>query len=168
MVGELTWKRRLFGLWLPLAALFVFALVPFAWMAATSLKANAELYNPKANPLWVEHPSLVHYIGLFKETNFLPWISNTMLVALVSTAISLLLGVMLAYPLARMRFPAAGLLGIGVSVAYLVPQTLLFVPMGDLINRMKLGDSLSPVVLTDPTLLVPVTGWLVVGYVNAV
>src|SRR3989454_12391532 len=138
MVGELTWSRRLFGLWLPLAALIVFALFPFAWMAATSLKANAELYNPKANPMWVEHPSLVHYIGLFKESNFVTWVGNTMLVATVSTIISLLLGVMLAYPLARMRFPAAGLLAITVAVTYLVPRTLLFVPMPDLINRLKL------------------------------
>src|SRR5712692_226421 len=131
MVGELTWSRRLFGLWLPLMALIVFALFPFAWMAATSLKANAELYDPKANPMWVQHPSLVHYIGLFKETNFVLWIANTMLVALVATVISLLLGVMLAYPLARMRFPASGLLATATAiasspeaVAYLVPQTL--------------------------------------------
>src|SRR5438309_474696 len=128
MVGELTWSRRLVGLWVPLAALFVFALFPFAWMAATSLKANAELYDPAANPMWIRHPSLVHYIDLFKETNFVVWIGNTMLVALVSTLISLLLGVMLAYPLARMRFPAAGLLAISVAAAYLAPQPRLRVP----------------------------------------
>src|SRR2546425_10262284 len=168
MVGELAWNRRLFGLWLPLAALTVFALFPFAWMAATSLKANAELYDPKANPMWVQHPSLVHYIGLFKETNFVLWIGNTMLVALVATVLSLLLGVMLAYPLARMRFPASGLLAISVAVAYLVPQTLLFVPMADLINRMKLGDSLSAVMLTYPTLLVPFCAWLLIGYFKTV
>ena len=155
MVGELTWPRRLVGLWIPLTALFVFALFPFAWMAATSLKANEELYDPTANPLWIRHPSLVHYIALFKETNFVLWIGNTMLVAVVSTLISLLLGVMLAYPLARMRFPAAGLLAITVAVTYLVPQTLLFVPMADMINRMNLGDTLSAVMLTYPTLLVP-------------
>src|SRR6059036_3562389 len=115
MVGELTWSRRLVGLWLPLTLLFVFALFPFAWMAATSLKANAELYDPTANVMWVQHPSLVHYIGLFKETNFVVWIGNIMLVALVSTMLSLLLGVMLAYPLARMRFPASGLLAVSVA-----------------------------------------------------
>src|SRR5256885_6617899 len=76
MVGELTWSRRLVGLWLPLTLLFVFALFPFAWMAATSLKANAELYDPTANPLWIRHPSLVHYIDLFKETNFVVWIRS--------------------------------------------------------------------------------------------
>ena len=168
MVGELTWVRRFLGLWLPLAALFVFALFPFAWMAATSLKANAELYDPKSNPLWIQHPSLVHYIGLIKESNFLVWIGNTMLVAVVATLISLLFGVMLAYPLARMRFPASGLLALSVGVAYLVPQTLLFVPMADLINRMRLGDSLSAVMLTYPTLLVPFSAWLLIGYFKTV
>jgi len=168
MVGELTWSRRLFGLWLPLAFLFVFALFPFAWMAATSLKANAELYDPTANPLWIRHPSLVHYIGLLKESNFLIWIGNTMLVAVVATLISLLFGVMLAYPLARTRFPASGLLALSVGVAYLVPQTLLFVPMADLINRMRLGDSLSAVMLTYPTLLVPFSAWLLIGYFKTV
>jgi len=168
VVGELTWFRRLFGLWIPMAALFVFALFPFAWMAATSLKANAELYDPTSNPLWIKHPSLVHYIGLIRESNFFVWIGNTMLVALVATLISLLFGVMLAYPLARMRFPASGLLALSVGVAYLVPQTLLFVPMADLINRMRLGDSLNAVILTYPTLLVPFCAWLLIGYFKTV
>jgi multiple sugar transport system permease protein len=96
------------------------------------------------------------------------WIGNTMLVAVVATLISLLFGVMLAYPLARMRFPASGLLALSVGVAYLVPQTLLFVPMADLINRMRLGDSLSAVMLTYPTLLVPFSAWLLIGYFKTV
>ena len=104
MVGELTWQKRLLGLWLPLIAFLLIALFPFTWMAATSLKTNAELYNPKASPLWIQHPSLVHYIDLLRETNFLIWVANTMLVAAIATGISLLLGAMLAYPLARMRF----------------------------------------------------------------
>src|SRR5260370_35580970 len=107
--------------------------------------------------MWIRHPSLVHYIDLFKETNFVVWIGNTMLVALVSTLISLLLGVMLAYPLARMRFPAAGLLAITVAVTYLVPQTLLVVPMAALINRLKLGHSLSARLRTHPRRLGPLS-----------
>ncbi|HYB69795.1 MAG TPA: carbohydrate ABC transporter permease, partial [Candidatus Bathyarchaeia archaeon] len=168
MVGELTWSRRVVGLWIPLAALFVFALFPFVWMAATSLKTNAELYDPTSNPLWIRQPSLEHYIGLLKESNFIVWVGNTMLVAVVSTLISLLLGLMLAYPLARMRFPGAALLAITVAVCYLVPQTLLFVPMADLINRMNLGDTLSAVMLTYPTLLVPFCAWLLMGYFKTV
>ena len=168
MVGELTWRKRLFGLWLPLLAFVVIALFPFTWMAATSLKTNAELYNPKANPLAIQNPSLVHYIDLLKETNFLTWVANTMLVAGVATFISLLLGSMLAYPLARMRFRGAPLLAIAVAVTYLIPQTLLFVPMADLIGRMKLGNTLSAVMLTYPTLLVPFIAWLLMGYFKTV
>ena len=168
MVGELTWSKRVFGLWLPLAVFIVVALFPFTWMAATSLKTNAELYDPKAMPLTIRHPSLVHYIDLLRETNFVTWTANTMLVAVVATAISLLLGSMLAYPLARMRFRGAPLLAITVAVTYLVPQTLLFVPMADLIGRLKLGNTLSAVMLTYPTLLVPFIAWLLMGYFKTV
>jgi multiple sugar transport system permease protein len=168
MVGELTWRRRLLGLWTPLALFCVVAMFPFTWMAATSLKTNAELYDPKAMPLSIRHPSLVHYIDLIRETNFLTWIANTMLVAVVATGISLLLGTMLAYPLARMRFRGAPLLAITVAVTYLVPQTLLFVPMADLIGRLKLGNTLSAVMLTYPTLLVPFIAWLLMGYFKTV
>jgi len=168
VVGELTWRRRLLGLWVPLAMFYVVALCPFTWMAATSLKTNAELYDPKAMPLAIRHPSLVHYIDLLRETNFLTWTANTMLVALVATAISLLLGSMLAYPLARMRFRGAPLLAVTVAVTYLVPQTLLFVPMADLIGRLKLGNTLSAVMLTYPTLLVPFIAWLLMGYFKTV
>jgi multiple sugar transport system permease protein len=168
MVGELTWRRRLLGLWVPLSLFCVVALFPFTWMAATSLKTNAELYDPKANPLSIKHPSLVHYIDLLRETNFLTWIANTMLVAVVATGISLLLGTMLAYPLARMRFRGAPLLAITVAVTYLVPQSLLFVPMADLIGRLRLGNTLSAVMLTYPTLLVPFIAWLLMGYFKTV
>lgn len=168
MVGELTWRKRLLGLWVPLALFYVVALFPFTWMAATSLKTNAELYDPKAMPLTIRHPSLVHYIDLLRETNFVIWIGNTMLVAVVATGISLLLGSMLAYPLARMRFRGAPLLAITVAVTYLVPQTLLFVPMADLIGRLKLGNTLSAVMLTYPTLLVPFIAWLLMGYFKTV
>ena len=119
-------------------------------------------------PLTIQHPSLVHYIDLLKETNFLTWVVNTMLVAVVATFISLLLGSMLAYPLARMRFRGAPLLAIAVAVTYLIPQTLLFVPMADLIGRMKLGNTLSAVMLTYPTLLVPFIAWLLMGYFKTV
>jgi multiple sugar transport system permease protein len=168
MVGELTWRKRLLGLWLPLILFYVIALFPFTWMAATSLKTNAELYDPKAMPLTIRHPSLVHYIDLLRETNFLTWTANTMLVAVVATAISLLLGSMLAYPLARMRFRGAPLLAIAVAVTYLVPQTLLFVPMADLISRLRLVNTLKAVMLTYPTLLVPFIAWLLMGYFKTV
>ena len=87
-----------------------------------------------------------------------------MLVAVVSTAISLVFGVMLAYPLARMRFAGAALISFAVAATYLVPQPLLFIPLADIINRLGLGDTLTSVILTYPTLLIPFCAWLLMGY----
>src|SRR5439155_22491588 len=96
--------ERVVRLWLPVGAFLVLALFPFYWMAVTSLKPNAELYNRHLMPLLMLHPTLKHYVDLLTQTSFLLWTWNTMLVAVVSTGISLVLGAMLAYPLARMRF----------------------------------------------------------------
>jgi multiple sugar transport system permease protein len=160
--------KRLLRIWLPIGFFLVLALFPFYWMAITSLKPNAELYNTRMMPLLVHHPTLKHYVDLLTETSFLEWTWNTMLVAVVSTAISLVFGGMLAYPLARMNFPGAGLIAMGVAAVYLVPQPLLFIPLADLINRLHLGNTLSAVILTYPTMLVPFCAWLLMGYFKTV
>jgi multiple sugar transport system permease protein len=160
--------ERLLRLWLPVGFFLVLALFPFYWMAVTSLKPNSELYNRRIMPLVVHHPTLKHYIDLLTQTSFLTWTWNTMLVAVVSTAISLVLGVMLAYPLARLRFAGASLIAITVAAIYLVPQPLLFIPLADLINRLDLGNTLTAVILTYPTMLVPFCAWLLLGYFKTV
>jgi multiple sugar transport system permease protein len=137
-------------------------------MAVTSVKPNSELYSRKIMPLIVYHPTLEHYVNLLSETDFLTWTYNTMLVAVVSTAISLVFGVMLAYPLARMRFAGAALISFAIAATYLVPQPLLFIPLADIINRLGLGDTLTSVILTYPTLLVPFCAWLLMGYFKSV
>jgi multiple sugar transport system permease protein len=160
--------ERLLRLWLPLVFFLVLALFPFYWMAITSLKPNAELYNTRMMPLLVSHPTLKHYVDLLTQTSFLTWTWNTMLVAVVSTAISLVFGVMLAYPLARMRFAGASLIAMTVAAIYLVPQPLLFIPLADVINRLGLGNTLTAVILTYPTMLVPFSAWLLLGYFKTV
>src|SRR5712692_2496130 len=130
------WGMRLLTLWLPLGVSLFFALFPFYWMAITSLKSNQELYNRKIMPLIVHAPTLKHYVDLLTESSFLLWTWNTMLVAVVATAISLILGTMLAYPLARMRFAGASLIAMTIAAIYLVPQPLLFIPLADVINRL--------------------------------
>ncbi|MBN8909000.1 MAG: carbohydrate ABC transporter permease, partial [Rhodospirillales bacterium] len=162
------WTARSLKLWLPLGAFMIFTLFPFYWMAVTSLKPNSELYNRKIMPLIVYHPTLKHYVDLLSETNFLLWTWNTFVVAVVSTAISLVFGVMLAYPLARMRFAGAALISFAVAATYLVPQPLLFIPLADIINQLGLGDTLTSVILTYPTLLVPFCAWLLMGYFKTV
>jgi multiple sugar transport system permease protein len=91
------------------------------------------------------------------------WTYNTMVIAVVTTVVSLVLGVMIAYPLARMNFPGAAVVAIGVAATDLIPQPLLFIPMADIINRLDLGNTLSPVMLTYPTLLIPFCAWLLMG-----
>jgi len=155
--------ERAVRLWLPVGFFLVLALFPFYWMAITSIKPNAELYNRNVMPLIVHAPTLKHYVDLLTKTSFLLWTWNTMLVAVVSTAISLVLGTMLAYPLARMRFAGAGLIAMTVAAVYLVPQPLLFIPLADVINRLGLGNTLTSVILTYPTMLVPFCAWLLLA-----
>ena len=168
IVEKKGWRARGLKLWLPLGFFMIFNLFPFYWMAITSVKPNSELYSRKIMPLIVYHPTLEHFVKLLTETDFLTWTYNTMLVAVVSTAISLVFGVMLAYPLARMRFPGAALISFAVAATYLVPQPLLFIPLADIINRLGLGDTLTSVILTYPTLLVPFCAWLLMGYFKSV
>jgi multiple sugar transport system permease protein len=168
MVGGRDFVGRLRRLYLPLAGFVVLMLFPFYWMLITSIKPNRELYSQKVMPLVVYQPTLKHYIDLLYETNFLLWTYNTMLVAVVTTVVSVAVGTMVAYPLARMRFPGAAVVAIGVAATYLVPQPLLFIPMSDIINRLELGNTLTAVMLTYPTLLIPFCAWLLMGYFKSV
>ena len=168
MVGGRDFWGRLRRLYLPLAFFIVAMLFPFYWMLITSIKPNRELYSQKIMPLIVYQPTLKHYIDLLWETNFLLWTYNTLLVAVVTTLVSVVLGTMMAYPLARMRFPGAAVVAIGVAATYLVPQPLLFIPMSDIINRLELGNTLTAVMLTYPTLLIPFSAWLLMGYFKSV
>jgi multiple sugar transport system permease protein len=168
MVGGRDFVTRLRRLYLPLAGFVILMLFPFYWMLITSIKPNRELYSQKIMPLVVYQPTLKHYIDLLYETNFLLWTYNTMLVAVVTTVVSVVLATMMAYPLARMRFPGAAVVAIGVAATYLVPQPLLFIPMADIINRLELGNTLTAVMLTYPTLLIPFSAWLLMGYFKSV
>jgi len=168
MAGGRGLGRRVLRLYLPLGFFLVAMLFPFYWMAITSIKPNRELYNPRIMPLIVHQPVLTHYVDLLDQTNFLTWTYNTLLVAVVTTVVSLVLGTMMAYPLARTNFPGAAIVAIGVAATYLVPQPLLFIPMSDIINRLDLGNTLSAVMLTYPTLLIPFCAWLLMGYFKSV
>jgi multiple sugar transport system permease protein len=168
MVGGRDFLSKVRRLYLPLLAFLVLMLFPFYWMFITSIKPNRELYSQKIMPLMVYQPTLKHYIDLLYETNFLTWTYNTMLVAVVTTIVSVVLGAMIAYPLARMRFPGAAVVAVGVAATYLVPQPLLFIPMSDIINRLELGNTLTAVMLTYPTLLIPFCAWLLMGYFKSV
>jgi multiple sugar transport system permease protein len=168
VVGSNAFRTRLFGLWVPLIFFVVVTLFPFYWMLITSVKPNSELYNARLFPMIVRQPTLIHYTELLTKTAFFQWTMNTLIVAIATTLISLVLGTMAAYPLARMEFPGAAVIAMGIAATYLVPQTVLFIPMADLIFRMGLQNSLWSVMLTYPTFLIPFCAWLLMGYFKTV
>jgi len=154
---------------LALLPFIIFAVFPFYHMTLTSLKQNRELYDRTAVPLLItQGPTLEHYAKLLWETEFLTWTKNSLLVTILATVISLVIGTVAAYALARLKFFAVGSLGTGIFVTYLVPTSLLFLPLAQVVNWLGLGDSKWALVVTYPTFLVPFCTWLLMGYFRTV
>ena len=152
-----------------LVPFIVFAVFPFYHMALTSLKTDRELYDRTANPLLIRQgPTLEHYTKLVWESAFLTWTKNSLLVTLLATVVSLVIGTIAAYALARLKFFAVGSFGTGIFVTYLVPTSLLFLPLAQVVNWLGLADSKWALVVTYPTFLVPFCTWLLMGYFRTV
>jgi multiple sugar transport system permease protein len=160
--------RRFGGTYLPLSLFVVFALFPFYWMLIASLKSNRELYSLKAFPFWVEKPVLTQYTYLLENTDFLTWLSNSFTVGVVTTVTSVVIGVLAGYGLARLRFRGAEGFGIAIFISYLVPTTLLFIPLSQVVNMLGLANSTWALFVTYPTFLVPFCTWLLMGYFKTI
>uniref|UniRef100_A0A831XA21 Carbohydrate ABC transporter permease n=1 Tax=Thermorudis peleae TaxID=1382356 RepID=A0A831XA21_9BACT len=155
--------------YVPVLPFVVFALFPYYHMAVTSLKADAELYNPLKNPLWIQDgATLDHYRVLVRETLFSRWYLNTFAVSAIATVASVIIGLLAAYALARLRFPGVGPFGVAIFVTYLVPPSLLFLPLAIVVNHLGLSDSVWSLVVTYPTFLVPFNTWLLMGYLRTI
>jgi ABC-type glycerol-3-phosphate transport system permease component len=141
--------NRVFTLWLPLTLFLIFTLAPFYYMLVVSLKdQQLEVNNPRVFPFWPLHPNLEQYVDLFARTQFPRWALNTTLVATASTLIALVFGTLAGYALARLRFRGAALLGIISFVTYLVPQSLLFIPLDIVITRLPVPLFLGAVIFS--------------------
>jgi multiple sugar transport system permease protein len=157
------------SLYLGVAILLIFSLFPFVWMGVTSLKTNAELYDIESNPFTVRRGiTLSHYTYLFTKTLYPRWYANTLLVASLSTIIAVCVSVLAAYALARLRFRGADTLGIGIFAIYLVPTSLLFLPLSRVVVRLGLNDTLWALVVTYPTFLIPFATWLLISYFRTI
>jgi multiple sugar transport system permease protein len=138
-------------------------------MLVTSLKTNAELYNVNAAPFFIRQGlTLGHYELLSKETLFWTWFANSLLVSVAATVISVVIGILAAYPLARLKFPGGDSFGVAIFITYLVPPSLLFLPLSTVVNRLGLSDTLWALIVTYPTFLVPFCTWLLMGYFRTV
>jgi len=154
--------------YVPLVLYLFFLLFPFYWMAITVFKSDRELYNLDLNPLYIHNATFDNIVHLFTETIFLRWMANTFFVAITATLISLVASLLAAYAIQRLRFKTSGPTGVAIFLGYLVPQTILFIPLAHIIFKVRLWDSLWSLVLTYPTFLIPFCTWLLMGYFKSI
>jgi multiple sugar transport system permease protein len=159
---------KLLKFYVPLVLYLIFLLFPFYWMFNTVFKADTELYNLSLNPFYIHTWTLSNLVKLFTETIFMRWMANTFFVAITATVISLVASLLAAYAIQRLRFKTSGPTGVAIFLGYLVPQTILFIPLAHIIFKLRLWDSLWALVLTYPTFLIPFCTWLLMGYFKSI
>ena len=170
--GMVRWEslpRRIVTLYTPLICFVVVLLFPFYWMTITTLKSNEELYNYKDfNPFWVSSPTLANINKLLFETDYPSWLMTTMTVAIVSTFVSIFASVLAAYAIQRLRFKGSNWVGLAIYLAYLVPPSILFIPLATMVFQIGIYDSQWALILTYPTFLIPFCTWLLIGYFKSI
>jgi multiple sugar transport system permease protein len=161
--------RRLVTLWLPLGIIMLILLFPFYWMVLTSVKPNAQLVDMNThNPFWVVNPTLDHIKRLLFETAYPRWLWNTMYVAAAATTLSIFASVLAAYAIARLRFRGSQVIGASIFMAYLIPPSILFIPLASVIHFYGLFDTPLALILVYPTILIPFSTWLLMGYFKTI
>lgn len=150
-----------------LGAFVIVAATPFAWMLITAFKRNSDLYNPLHNPFWFhEPPTLEHWQYVFTKTLYARWVLNTALVGVAVVAITLLLALPAAYSLARFLGRWGERASIAIFLVYLVPPTLLFIPMARVVTTLGLQNTLWSLIVVYPTITVPLCTWLLSGFLR--
>jgi multiple sugar transport system permease protein len=160
--------RRVVTVYLPLAAFLFVLLFPFYWMAMTAFKPDAELLSREGNPFWISHPTLMHVKKLLFETAYPDWLWNTVLVSVVSTFLSIVCSVLAAYAIERLRYRGSRYVGASIFLAYLVPPSILFIPLATMVYKLDLFDTRLALILTYPTFLIPFCTWLLMGYFKSI
>jgi len=165
------WRRikRDYGPYLPLSPYLFVVLFPFYWMLITAFKRDRDLYNLTTAPFWFkEAPTLDHVKLLLQGTLFLTWMKNSLLVGALVVVITLLLALPAAYALARFKFRGAQTLSTAMFLSYLIPSTLLFLPLSQLVRGLGFIDSIWALVLVYPSFTLPFCTWLLMGFVRTV
>ncbi len=161
--------RRLVTLYLPLSIIVIVLLFPFYWMALTAIKPDDQLLDlDKFNPFWTTAPTLKHIQKLLFESHYVGWLWNTMFVAVCATVLSIVASVLAAYAIVRLRFRGAHWIGGLIFLAYLVPPSILFIPLATVVFQYGLFDTPFALILTYPTILIPFSTWLLMGYFKTI
>ncbi len=142
---------------------------PFYWMTMTAFKSITDLFNTQHLPFWFNpSPTLSNFGYLFHQTHYVRWLENTTEIGLVVVVITLALSLPAGYALARLSGRVGGSLGVAIFLTYLVPPTLLFLPLSRVITRLGLQDSLYSLMLVYPSFTVPFATWLMMGFFKTI
>jgi multiple sugar transport system permease protein len=134
----------------------------------TAFKPDAELLSREGNPFWIANPTLAHVKKLLFDTQYPEWLWNTILVSVVSTFVSIVFSVLAAYAIERLRYRGSRYVGASIFLAYLVPPSILFIPLATMVYKLDLFDTRLALILTYPTFLIPFCTWLLMGYFKSI
>jgi multiple sugar transport system permease protein len=161
--------KRIVTVYIPLVLIMVVLLFPFYWMVLTAIKPDEQLLDlEKFNPFFVTAPTFKHIYKLLFETAYPRWLWNTMFISAAATVLSLFASVLAAYAITRIRYRGANYVGGAIFLAYLVPPSILFIPLSTVIYQYGLFDSVFALILVYPTILIPFSTWLLMGYFKTI
>ena len=164
-----TLPQRVVSLYIPLVLIVVVLLFPFYWMVITAIKPKEHLLElDEHNPFWTWQPTLEHIKDLLFKTDYPQWLWNTMFISVAATLLSLVASVFAAYAITRIRYKGSNLVGGMIFLAYLVPPSILFIPLAAIVTKLGLFDSRWALILTYPTFLIPFCTWLLMGYFKSI
>jgi len=164
-----TLPQRLVTLYLPLSIIMIVLLFPFYWMTMTAIKPKNQLLDLDThNPFWTLSPTLEHIEELLFKTDYPLWLWNTMFIAVSATILSIVASVFAAYAITRIRYRGAQWVGGSIFLAYLVPPSILFIPLSTVVFQYGLFDTPFALILTYPTILIPFSTWLLMGYFKTI
>jgi multiple sugar transport system permease protein len=164
-----TLPQRLVTVYMPLLLIVFVLLFPFYWMVITAIKPKEHLLDLEThNPFWTWAPTLEHINDLLFKTDYPTWLWNTMLISVAATVLSLIASVFAAYAITRIRYKGAQMVGGLIFLAYLVPPSILFIPLSTVIFQYGLFDTPFALILTYPTILIPFSTWLLMGYFKTI
>ncbi len=164
-----TLPKRLVNVYMPLSIIVVVLLFPFYWMTMTAIKPKEQLLDLDTfNPYYTLQPTFEHIRALLFDTQYPQWLWNTMFIAVSATVLSLVASVFAAYAITRIRYAGAQWVGGAIFLAYLVPPSILFIPLSTVVYQYGLFDTPFALILTYPTILIPFSTWLLMGYFKTI
>jgi multiple sugar transport system permease protein len=161
--------QRVVRIYIPLALIVFVLMFPFYWMTMTAIKPKEHLLDLDAhNPFYTLQPTFEHIRDLLFKTDYPQWLWNTMFIAVSATILSLIASVFAAYAITRVRYRGAQWIGGAIFLAYLVPPSILFIPLSTVVFQYGLFDTPFALILTYPTILIPFSTWLLMGYFKTI